>query len=106
MLKIIANGRLTKDSETRTNGEQKYLSFTLAVNGKKEGDDPTFLACSLKVSSDKLGTYLKKGTHILIDGDGYTKSFTTKDGETKQVFQIMVNDITFLDSQKKENNVN
>ena len=102
MLKVIAKGRLTKDAEIKGNEENKFLTFILAVNGKKEGNDTTYLSCSMKLYSDKLASHLTKGVQILIDGEGYTRSFANKDGEAKQIFQVKVNDLTFLDSMKKK----
>lgn len=102
MLKVIAKGRLTKDVEIKGNEENKFLTFTLAVNGKKEGDDTTYLSCFMKLYTDKLASHLTKGVQILIDGEGYTRSYANKDGEYRQVFQVKVNDLTFLDSMKKK----
>lgn len=102
MINITILGNLTADATVRqTQGEYKAISFSLAVNEKRQNDEQavTFFNCTLWSKSDKIAQYLTKGKKVLALLDWF--EITEKNGKTYTNFRVR-NVNPFLESKKEE----
>lgn len=104
---ITLIGRLTRDPELRyTQSGKAFCTFTLAVDRrfKQNNNQPTadFIPC---VAWDKLaeiiGNNLAKGRRVGIEGRLQTRTYEAKDGSKKSAFDVMIEEMEFLDSKKE-----
>lgn len=82
MNKLFLSGNLTKDATLKQINDKTVINFTIAVNEyKNKEQETTFVNCKLW-ASEKLGTMLKKGTKVLLQGKlsirEYEKKFYTE----------------------------
>ena len=101
-------GRLTKDPETKTIGNDAIpvCNFTLAVNrpykdkdGERQAD---FIQCQAwKKQAEFIGTYLEKGNLVSITGSINTRTYE-KDDVTHYVTEINVNQVTSLEKKSDD----
>lgn len=106
---IVLVGRLVRDPEIKKakNGSS-YSYITLAiprtyknVNGEYETD---FIDCTLwKLMATNTKEYCKKGDIVGVKGRLESKVYE-KDGETKYITEVIAERVTFLSSNKKEEN--
>jgi len=103
MNKIIIHGRLTKDPEQKTYGENKILcSFSIASNESKDHTD--FFNCTaFNKTAELILQYFKLGKEILVYGKFKIGSYE-KDGESKKSYKVIVNEFDFCGT--KEDNEN
>lgn len=103
---MVLIGRLTRDPELKyTQNGTAYATFSLAVdrrkdkNGERKAD---FIPC---VAWSKLGEVvannLAKGRRIGIEGRLQTGSYEAQDGTRRNTFDVVVNELEFLDGAKK-----
>jgi len=89
---VVLLGRSTRDCENRTTTNGKEVgNFAVAVNrgfGKDEGVD--FFNCQYW-DAVKTCQYIKKGTLLLIEGRLQSRKYTTKEGEERTVWEVIVN---------------
>lgn len=109
MNKVILIGRLIKDAELKTIGQDDrcVLNFTLAVRReylKPEGEhDVDFIPVAYwHNSSQSLHQYLKKGRVVSVEGRLSIRSYETQEGVKKYITQVIADKINFLDSRKSE----
>ena len=103
---ITIMGRLTRDPELRRTGSGVAVtSFTLAVDRRFSKDKPQtadFIPC---VAWDKLaeiiGNNLAKGRRVGIEGRLQTRTYEAKDGSKKSAFDVMIEEMEFLDAKKE-----
>lgn len=112
MNKAILIGRLTKDPELRsTSTGRNVCQFSIAVNrtytnanGEREAD---FINCVVwDKQAENLVKYQKKGNQIAVDGRIQTRNYDDKDGKRVYVTEVLVNNVSFLDSKGSANNGN
>lgn len=112
MNKSILIGRITKDPELRTTPNNRSVcQFTIAVNrtytneeGKREAD---FINCVVwDKQAENLAMYQKKGNQIAVEGRIQTRNYDDKDGKKVYVTEVLVNNISFLDTKKDDSNFN
>lgn len=108
MNRVCLNGRLTKDIELRhTQNNVAVAQFTLAVprrfknsNGDYESD---FINCvAYKQTAEILNKYIGKGDLIGIEGRIQTRSYDNQDGKKVYVTEVIVENVEFLTTKKKE----
>ena len=112
MNKTIMMGRLTRDPLIRYGGQDNQMaiaSFSLAVDRKyknKNNSDVAetdFFNCT---AFGKLGEfaekYLKHGTKVLAVGHLQNNSYTNRDGNKVYSVQIILEEIEFAESKKKQ----
>ena len=112
MNKVIISGNLTKDMDVMvTKNDLNIGKFTVAVNnGYGEKTNTQFYPVILFGKRvETLQKYLLKGTKVIIDGQIDYNSIQDDDGNWKNYFQIIANDIDivkFVEVQeyKKSNN--
>lgn len=102
MNRVIIVGRLTKDPEIRVTEAQKTIGrFTVAVNRNKNEAD--YINCvAFDRRAELLEKYFHKGDRIGVFGSIKTGSYE-KDGRRISTFDIVVDEIEFL-QDKKDNN--
>lgn len=103
--RVILVGRLTKDPEMRgTLSGKKVCSFTLAVSkpGKDAGAD--FIGCiAWGKTAELIAQYLHKGSQLGVEGRIQTRNYEDPNTFKKvYVTEVLVNDITFLDSKSEQ----
>lgn len=104
----IGLGRLTKDPQIRTYGEnndKKMARFNLACDrrGKREEGQQTadFIPCvCYGKSADFADSYLRQGTKIAVTGSIVTGSYENKDGQKIYTTDILVRSMEFAESKK------
>lgn len=102
MNKIVLIGRLTRDPELRYSQAGKaFTTFTLAVDrrfSKDKQQTADFIPC---VAWDKLaeiiGNNLAKGRRVGVEGRLQTRTYEAKDGSKRSAFDVMVDELEFLD---------
>jgi single-strand DNA-binding protein len=100
--KVILIGRLTRDPELRySQGGKAFTTFTLAVDRRFSRDKQQtadFIPC---VAWDKLaeiiGNNLTKGRRVGVEGRLQTRTYDAKDGSKRSAFDVMVDELEFLD---------
>lgn len=95
-------GRLTKDSEVKKFGESLILLGSIAQNVGKKGEEKAFYFDFFKVvESDKIASYLKKGTLVAING---SLTYKEKELDKKHIryYSIKALSIDFLEPASTE----
>jgi single-strand DNA-binding protein len=104
MNKAILIGNVGKDPEMRTTQNGKDVaSFSLATTERwrdKDGDKKEETTWHNVVVFGALckvvGPYVKKGSKISIVGKIQNRSYTAKDGSTKYISEVVVDDLELL----------
>jgi single-strand DNA-binding protein len=105
---IILVGRLTKNIEIRfTSNEKAVGNFTIALNRKfknQNGEYETdFIDCVIfGKQAETMAQYTKKGDLIGAEGSIQKRTYEDKEGNKRYTTEIMVEKITFLQTNKKE----
>lgn len=106
MNKTIITGNVGTVKEG-ANGENKVLNFTVAVNEyytnqKKEKVTKTiWYECALW-DRENLYQYIKKGTHVLIEGSAGARAYLNDKNEAIAVQTLKVDIIEFSNKDKAE----
>lgn len=95
--KTILLGRLVDNPVI--NEEKEFGRFTLAINGAKE-EDTVFIDCI--AFKNKAISYLHKGDRILVEGRLHTRKYTTKDGQSRTAFEVIVTTTEFVEVKNSE----
>lgn len=106
MNKAVLIGRLTRDPELRyTQAGKAFATFTLAVDRKFKKDQQAqadFIPC---MAWDKLaeiiGNNLAKGRRVGVEGRLQTRTYDAKDGSKRSAFDVMVDEMEFLDAKQQ-----
>ena len=99
MNKVIISGNLTKDMDVMvTKNDVNIGKFTVAVNnGYGENTNTQFYPVILFGKRvEALQKYLLKGTKVIIDGQIDYNSIQDDEGNWKNYFQIIANDIDIV----------
>ena len=110
MNKIIISGNLTKDMEVNVTKKDILVGkFTVAVQiGYGDNSKTQFYPVVLFGNRvESLQKYLLKGTKVLIDGQVDYNSIQDDEGNWKNYFQIIVNDLEilkFVEIEEKQDN--
>lgn len=108
MNRVELIGRLVRDPElkyTPGNGTA-VTTFSIAVdrryskNGQKEADFIRIIAWGKQ--AENVATYMTKGRLIGISGRIQTNSYENKDGEKRYSFDIVADEVNFLDKAKPQ----
>lgn len=102
-------GRLTKDVEVKrlNGGDKSVASFKLAVtrnftnsNGEKQVDFIPVVAWDK--NAERLEKYTEKGNRICVIGRLQMREYETKDGEKRNVAEVIAQEIHFVDFREKK----
>jgi single-strand DNA-binding protein len=97
-------GNIGKEPEVKTfdSGKTK-ASFSLAtsesytdVDGKKVTDTQWHQIVAWGNTANYIESYLEKGNRIAVDGKLVHRSYNDKDGATKYITEVLVNEILLL----------
>ena len=109
MNKWIGMGRLTKDPVIRmsADGNTTIGAFTIAVDRRfaKKDDEITtdYFDCTcFGKLAEFAERYLFKGTKVVLSGELQNNNYTTKDGSKVYSVKIIVNEVEFAESKKKD----
>jgi single-strand DNA-binding protein len=103
---VMLTGRIAKDIELKfTAGEGKAVATTTIavdkfVNGEKQADFIPIVIWGKQ--AENTATYTSKGSMIAVSGRIQTRSYEAKDGTKRYVTEVVVNEVQFLDSKKKD----
>lgn len=106
--RIVLIGRLTRQPELRiTPSSVSVTTFTLAVDrkpnqaGQKETDfiDVVVFGKLAEITCK----YMDKGRLVAVEGRVQTRSYETKDGQKRKVFEVVGDNIEFLSPKPKSN---
>lgn len=106
MNKVILTGRLTHSPEHRTtNAGTSVVHFSLAVrrtfknaNGEYDTD---FINCvAWKQAAEMIEKHFNKGDGITVFGEIRTRSYTDKDGNSRNAVEVLVNEFEFPTTRK------
>jgi single-strand DNA-binding protein len=100
--KVILIGRLTRDPEMRTTGSGlAVVNFSLAVDRIRkgpEGEDADFFNCAaFGKTAEFVSQYLHKGRLAAVDGRLQQRKYTTKDGQNREVYEVIADNVQGLD---------
>ena len=107
MNKVCLIGRFTSNPElSKTSSDIAFTRFTLAVNrnfnnqdGVREAD---FINClAWRRTAELICKYFNKGRQIAVEGRIQTGSYEDKDGNKRKSFDVVVDDITFIDKMEE-----
>lgn len=105
--KVQLIGNLTKDPELKyTPTGMAVCTFTIATNRswttdtgeKKDEADFTRIVAWNKLA-EICGQLLKKGRKVYVEGRLSNRSYQDKDGQTKYISEVVINDMILLDSK-------
>ena len=104
MNRVIVTGRLTRDPETRqTQSDSTVVSFGIAVDRRfKRDGEPTadFFNCvAFGKTAEFVQKYFTKGMKINLEGHMQTGSYTNKEGQKVNTFNIIVDECEFGESK-------
>lgn len=108
MNRVLLIGHLTaKPQLSYTSSNIAYCRFTIAVNrtikdanGERQAD---FINCVIwRKPAENVANYLDKGSLVSVEGRIQTGSYTDKDGNKRSRFDVIADNVQFLDSKKTE----
>ena len=104
---VILVGRMTRNLELRyTSSEKAVGNFTLAINRRfknQNGEYETdFIDCVIfGKQAETMAQYTKKGDLIGVEGSIQKRTYEDKEKNKHYITEIMVEKITFLQTNKK-----
>lgn len=104
--KTVIVGNLGRDVETRQVGDVTVASFSVAVSEKyktksgEQKEDTTWFNVTLwRGLADVAAKYLKKGDAVLIEGKIKTRDYEDKDGNKRQAWDLVGDNMVMLGSK-------
>lgn len=107
---VSLTGRLTRDPELKYTGSGTAVTnFNLAVNrtfknanGEREAD---FIMCQAwRKTAELIAESLHKGSLIGVEGRIQTRNYQDNDGKTVYITEVVVDNLTFLESKAQSQN--
>ena len=104
---VVLVGRMTRSLELRyTSNEKAVGNFTLAINRRfknQNGEYETdFIDCVVfGKQAETMSKYTQKGDLIGVEGSIQKRAYEDKEGNKRYATEIMVEKITFLQTNKK-----
>ena len=107
MNNIVLVGRTTRDPELKFGQSGKaFCKFTLAVNRAYKKDEVDFINCTaFNKTAELIGEYIRKGNKCGVQGTLQMQRYE-KDGEKRTSYEVIVNQIEFLENNKNNSNEN
>ena len=95
-------GRLTRDPDVRVTPEGTAVGrYSIAVQGYKEAVN-YFDCVTFGKTAEFVEKYLTKGTKIFVSGQLQQRSFKAKDGTTRSVVEVLVQEHEFAESRNQQ----
>ena len=97
-------GRLTRDSESKTTGDNQVCHFSVASDsGYGEKKTTQFIDCALWGNrGEKLHSWLLKGKQIVVYGEIGSREYERKEGDKGFVLTCRVNDVEFVGKKEDD----
>ena len=110
MIKLILIGNLTKDPEKRSvetqNGPSDVTSFTIAVNGRREGETSFFRISVWGRQADTCAQYLLKGRKVCcVCNEIRARTYQAQDGTSRISMEATANEVEFLSPSRHEDGI-
>jgi len=112
MNRVCLVGRITKDLELKyTTTNVATTRFNIAINRQfkdAEGErkaDFIPVQCWRK-QAENVCNYLNKGSLVSIEGRIQTEKYTDKDGNNRNTWSVVADNVTFLESKNTQKNGN
>ena len=107
---VVLTGRLTADPELRrTQSNVPYVNFSIAVQRRyKSGEEPETDFINIvawRNSAEFICKYFSKGSMIGIEGSIQTRRYQDKDGNNRTAFEVVANNVQFVESKRNNNDV-
>lgn len=110
MAKVLIVGNLTKDPEIiELESGVKMAKFTVATNrnwtnkeGEKFEETDFHKVIAWRKLAEICGSYLRKGSAVLVEGKLSNNSFTSKEGKNVKVTEIQADEVNFITNKKNE----
>lgn len=106
--RVVLVGRLTRDPELRTTTTGKQVSdFSIAVDKRIKPTDGSPTADFFRVSAwgqtaEFVANYLTKGRLVAVDGRLQSRKFTDKDGNNREVVEVVADNVQGLDRPRDD----
>jgi single-strand DNA-binding protein len=107
--KVMLTGRLGKDVELRvTPNGSSVATFSVASSRNiKDGDSwkeqtEWFRVVAWEKLAETCANYLKKGSHVFIEGRLQTREWTDNTGQKRYSTEVIANDMYMLDSKRNQ----
>lgn len=111
MNRVILSGNLTRDPEVKYTQNGKAMAKTgIAVSRRfknaetGQADVDFFNLTAWEKTAEFCGRYLKKGSHVLVEGRIQTYNYVGQDGVKRSGVDIQVENIEFGGSKRAEGN--
>lgn len=109
MNKALLVGRITTKPELRTTSSGiPFTRFSVAINrpftnnGERTVDFINILVW--RKQAENVCNFLDKGSQVAIEGRIQTGSYTDKDGNNRTSFEVVADNVQFLDSKSQRSN--
>ena len=104
---VVLTGRTTSEVELKTTPSGvSVCSFTIAVERKyKQGEErqADFInIVAWRQTAEFVSKYFSKGSLIGIEGSIQTRKYKDKEGNTRTAFEVVANNVQFVESKKQE----
>ena len=107
--RVTLIGRMVRDPELRTtNTGKNVVEFTIAVDKRLKPTDPNqptadFFRCKAwNQTADFVSNYGGKGRLTAVDGRLETRKYVDKDGNNREIVEIVADNVNLLDRPKDE----
>jgi len=107
--RVTVMGRLVKDPDLRyTQTNIPVASFTIACERSQKGKNKEavtdFINCvAWRHNAEFVSKNFSKGKTIVVDGSIQQRKFTTKDGENRNVHEVVADNVFFGSASKSTN---
>lgn len=107
--KVIVMGNLTRDPELKYIPSGSAVgNLSLAMNRKYKGNDGEMKedVCFVNIvvwgkQAESCNEYLSKGSPLFVEGRLQSRSYETKEGQKRNVLEIVAERVQFLGGKKK-----
>ncbi len=108
--RVIVSGHLGKDPETSPAGTTTVTKFSIAVNdrwkdatGEKQERVNWLNVAVFNGNGENVAEFLKKGSHVLIEGSLRTSEWDDKEsGQKRWAVEIVASQVIFLEKKPQE----
>jgi single-strand DNA-binding protein len=107
--KVMLTGRLGKDVDLRVTPNGRAVATFSVASGRnvKEGDTwkeqtEWFRVIAWEKLAETCANYLKKGSHVFIEGRLQTKEWQDKEGQKRYTTEVIASDMYMLDSKRSQ----
>ena len=102
---VVLTGRLTADPELKyTPNNIPVTSFSIAVSRRYKAGEETqadFInIVAWRQTAEFVTKYFSKGSMIGIEGSIQTRRYTDKEGKNRTAFEVVANNVQFVESKR------